>query len=102
MELSKTSISEDDQRVILSSVLNCSKPGTPAHNVLYGMIKKTFTDMFHKRVLTAAEITAITYCPGVVENLVHAHKRLRRIFEVSILVHGERYNHIIRTVVGSI
>lgn len=102
MELSKTSLSEDNKREIIMQVVGTSKRGSPAYALLRARVVKSWSDLFAKDEVTAGDIAALKLPLVVVQTIVQTRHRLRRIFDVCILVHGDRFNGMIRSVVGSI
>lgn len=95
-ELSKTPLTEEQQESLIKDILSVCKTSTPIFVLLKSRITEAWRALFRKGVIVPNDVNDLKYNKCVTGRILNSCTRARRIFDINIAVHGERYNGLIQ------
>ena len=87
---------------IIKDAINVGQVGCPLYKLLHGRILKVWMKRFCKDEITPAEMASLGFGKYLIPKLTHSCNRTRRMFDVNIMVHGDRYNRMIVAYLGQL
>ena len=95
IELSKTSLDEAKQTKIKKTVPTFCSDENTVFNLFYIRVLEIWMKRFSKSPITEKDILGLGYGQIIIQQIIHTTDVARRIYDISVQVHGERYNRLI-------
>jgi hypothetical protein len=95
IELSKTSLDEATQAKIKETAPKFCSDENPVFNLFYTRVLEIWMKRFSKSPITEKDVLGLGYGQIIIQQIIRTTDVARRIYDISVQVHGEYYNRLI-------
>ena len=94
-ELCKTSLDALEQKTVLTNVDRVAKPGNPVYALFKTRVVAFWKKRFAKIPMETQDTEHLQAGAILIPLITKSSDAARRVFDLNVLVHGERYNRLI-------